>query len=62
MINEELMMSIFDLVDERGKVKLAFKISANGKEVKATSTRYRMQMDDITKKKLDDLDVAFRFN
>lgn len=62
MINEELMMSIFDLVDERGRVKLAFKISANGKVIKATSTHYRLQMDDITKKKMEELDVAFRFN
>jgi DNA polymerase-3 subunit alpha len=61
-INEDLMHSLFDLVDERGKVKLAFKITANGKVIKATSSRYRMQMDDITKKKLEDLDVSFRFN
>jgi DNA polymerase-3 subunit alpha len=62
MVNEELMHAIFDLVDERGKVKLAFKIMANGKEIKASSARYRLQMDDITKKKLEELDVSFRFN
>lgn len=61
-INEDLMASLFDLVDERGKVTLAFKICNDGKTIKASSQRYKLQMDDITKKKLDDLGVNFRFN
>ena len=61
-LNEDLMESIFDLVDERGKVGLCFKIQQGGKEVKATSTRYKLQMDEITKQKLEDLGLDFRFN
>ncbi|MBT8327849.1 MAG: DNA polymerase III subunit alpha, partial [Bacteroidia bacterium] len=61
-LNEDLMASIFDLVDERGKVGLCFKIKDGVKSVKATSTRYKLQMDEITKQKLEDLNLDFRFN
>jgi DNA polymerase-3 subunit alpha len=61
-INEELMQSLFDLVDERGKVSLAFKIRSKDKILKGKSQRYKLQMDDITKKKLEDLGLDFRFN
>ncbi len=61
-ITEELMANLFELVDERGKVKLAFKITDNGKEVKASSERYRLQMDEITRNKLEALEMPFKFN
>jgi DNA polymerase-3 subunit alpha len=61
-ITEGLMEKLFDLVDERGKVGLSFKIRANDKAVKGTSMRYKLQMDEITKKKLEDLDLDFKFN
>jgi DNA polymerase-3 subunit alpha len=61
-INEELMQSLFDLVDERGKVSLAFKIRSKDKILKGKSQRYKLQMDEITKKKLEDLGLDFRFN
>ncbi len=61
-INEELMQSLFDLVDERGKVGLAFKIKGKDQSLKAKSQRYKLQMDEITKKKLEDLGLDFRFN
>lgn len=61
-VNEELMSSIFDLVDERGKVKLGFKIISSENRVEATSSRYKLRMDEVTKKKLDDLGLNFRFN
>jgi DNA polymerase-3 subunit alpha len=67
-INEELMQSLFDLVDERGKVGLAFKIngkdqlSGKNQSIKGKSQRYKLQMDEITKKKLEDLGLDFRFN
>lgn len=62
-VDEVLMTNIFDLVDERGKVKLAFKITSSDKQqVKATSSRYKLKMDEITKKKLEGLGLDFRFN
>ena len=62
-VDEVLMTNIFDLVDERGKVKLAFKITSSDKQqVKATSSRYKVKMDEITKKKLEGLGLDFRFN
>lgn len=61
-INEELMQSLFDLVDERGKVSLAFKIRSKDKILRGKSQRYKLQMDEITKKKLEDLGLDFRFN
>ena len=61
-ITEELMQKIFDLVDERGKVSLAFKIKSKDKMVKGTSARYKLQMDDITREKIKELDLDFRFN
>jgi DNA polymerase-3 subunit alpha len=61
-VNEEFMQSIFDLVDERGKIKLAFKIQSKDKTLRTTSVKYRLQMDDITKKKLEDLGLPFHFN
>jgi hypothetical protein len=61
-VNEELMISLFDLVDERGKVSLGFRIKNNDKTIKATSQRYKLQMDETTKKKMDDLGLKFRFN
>ena len=61
-INETVMESIFDLIDERGKVKLAFKIKSDGESVQAMSQRYKIQMDEITKKKLNSLGLDFRFN
>ncbi|PCJ66327.1 MAG: DNA polymerase III subunit alpha [Bacteroidetes bacterium] len=61
-ITEGLMEKLFDLVDERGKVGLSFKIRSNDKAVKATSVRYKLKMDEITKKKLEDLDLNFSFN
>ena len=54
--------SIFDLIDERGKVKLAFKVKSGDKSVKALSQKYKIQMDEITKKKLNSLGLDFRFN
>jgi hypothetical protein len=56
------MESIFDLIDERGKVKLAFKVKSGDKSVKALSQKYKIQMDEITKKKLNSLGLDFRFN
>ncbi len=61
-MNEDLMLSLFDLVDERGKVSLAFRIKNNGKTIRAQSQRYKLQMDDATKKKMNDLGLPFRFN
>ncbi len=61
-ITEELMHALFDLVDERGKVSLAFKIRGKEKAIRATSQRYKLQMDDITRKKLVDLGLNFKFN
>ncbi|MDB4107697.1 DNA polymerase III subunit alpha, partial [Bacteroidia bacterium] len=61
-ITEGLMEKLFDLVDERGKVGLSFKLTTDDKAVKASSMRYKLQMDEITKKKLEDLDLDFRFN
>ena len=61
-INEELMQSLFDLVDERGKVGLAFKIKSKDKNLTGKSQRYKLQMDEVTKKKLEDLGLDFRFN
>lgn len=61
-VNEALMESIFDLTDERGKVKLAFRIKNDDKVVDAISQRYKIQMDDITKKKLDGLGIDFKYN
>ena len=61
-VNETIMESIFDLIDERGKVKLAFKIRNGEKSVQALSQRYKIQMDEITKKKLNSLGLDFRFN
>jgi hypothetical protein len=49
-------------VDERGKVSLAFKIRSKDKILKGKSQRYKLQMDEITKKKLEDLGLDFRFN
>ena len=61
-INEAMMTKLFDLVDERGKVGLCFKIKSGDKAVKASSARYKIQMDEITKGKLEDLGLNFRFN
>lgn len=61
-ITEELMESLFDLVDERGKVSLAFKIKNKGSAVGGVSRRYKLQMDEGTKRKLDDLGLDFKFN
>jgi hypothetical protein len=61
-INEDIMESIFDLIDERGKVKLAFKVKSGDKSIKALSQKYKIQMDEITKKKLNSLGLNFRFN
>ena len=61
-INETIMESIFDLIDERGKVKLAFKVKNGEKSVLALSQRYKIQMDEITKRKLNSLGLNFRFN
>ena len=61
-VNEELMEKIYDLIDERGKVGLAFKIRNKDKAVVAKSSRYKLQMDEITKKKMQDLNLEFRFN
>ena len=61
-INEAMMTKLFDLVDERGKVGLCFKIKSGDKAIKASSARYKIQMDEITKGKLEDLGLNFRFN
>ena len=61
-INEAMMTKLFDLVDERGKVGLCFKIKSGNKAIKASSARYKIQMDEITKGKLEDLGLNFRFN
>ena len=61
-INEAMMTKLFDLVDERGKVGLCFKIKSGDKAIKASSARYKIQMDEITKEKLEDLGLIFRFN
>ena len=58
-INEAIMESIFDLIDERGKVKLAFKVKSGDKSVKALSQKYKIQMDEITKKKLNSLGLDY---
>ena len=62
LVNENLMESIFDLIDERGKIKLSFLIKDGDKSVRASSQRYKIQMDEITKKKLNNLGLEFRFN
>jgi len=56
------MTKLFDLVDERGKVGLCFKIKSGNKAIRASSTRYKIQMDEITKEKLNELGLNFRFN
>ena len=61
-ISEELMADLFELVDERGKVRLSFKIKNNGKQVSATSVRYNLKLDELTKKKLEELNLPFHFN
>ena len=61
-ITEGLMEKLFDLVDERGKVGMSFKLTTEDKAIKASSMRYKLQMDEITKKKLEDLDLDFSFN
>ncbi len=61
-INEGIMSKLFDLVDERGKVRLDFKIFDDNKSVKASSSRYKLRMDEITKQKLEDLELPFKFN
>ncbi len=61
-VTEEIMTKLFDLVDERGKVGLCFKIKSGNKAIRASSTRYKIQMDEITKEKLNELGLNFRFN
>lgn len=61
-IDEELMLELFELSDERGKVLLRFKLKDKNNSIEALSRRYRIKMDDITKNKLLDLDLKFRFN
>ncbi len=61
-INDQLMLELFELSDERGKVQLNFKIMAQDQSIKALSRKYRIKMDEITKQKLEELDLNYRFN
>ena len=61
-VDEDFMMELFELSDDRGKIQLLFSIVADKENIKALSRKYRIKMDDITKKKLLDLDLKFRFN
>lgn len=61
-MDDTLMLELFELSDERGKVQLRFNIISKENAIKAMSRKYRLKMDDLTKQKLLDLDLDFRFN
>jgi DNA polymerase-3 subunit alpha len=61
-LDENLMLDLFELSDERGKVTLSFKIHTEEAVFEASSRRYRIRMDDVTKRKLEALDLSFRMN
>ncbi|MBR9860148.1 DNA polymerase III subunit alpha [bacterium] len=61
-IDEGLMMDLFDLSDERGKIQLLFRIMTRDKLISAASRKYKLRLDEMTKQKLQSLDLSFRLN
>ena len=61
-LTDDLILELFEMTDEQGRVHMRLNLHGKDRRFTALSRRYRMKMDDITKKKLIDLGLRFHFN